>query len=150
MIETPVVKGSRRSSPIIHWNSLLTCCKAKFTFFLSGFSFHEYARFIGQQVKGKAISWYPFYHFHPLHGAYLCAKLEAGLEPRTFGTRCLEFALSTLWPVAAVVRRMFKTPVPLGNISRVLLNLIKRLIFVILKDFSSLPVLRQLTVIFFL
>ena len=59
--------------------------------------------------------------------------MAAGLKRRTFGTRCLEFARSTLELVAAVVRRMFKTRVPLGNTSRVLLNLIKRLIFVIFK-----------------
>ena len=34
-----VMKESRRSSPIIHRKSVLTCCKAEFIFFLSGFSF---------------------------------------------------------------------------------------------------------------
>ena len=50
-----VVKESWRSSPIMHQKSVLTCCKAEFTFFPSGFSFHEYPRFMGQQVKGKDI-----------------------------------------------------------------------------------------------
>ena len=67
MIGTSVMKNSRRSFPIIHRNSVLTCCKAEFTFSLSGFSFHEYSRFMGQQENGMAISLYPFYHFHPLH-----------------------------------------------------------------------------------
>ena len=36
-------------------------------FFSIWLFFHEYSRFTGQQVKGEAISLYPFYHFHPLH-----------------------------------------------------------------------------------
>ena len=43
--------------------------------------------------------------------------------------RSLEFTLSILAVVADVVTRMLKTQVTLGNISRVLLNLIKRFIF---------------------
>ena len=70
--------------------------------------------------------------------------LAAGIERRTFGTCSLEFTLSTLALVAAVVRRMLKTRVTLGNISRVLLNLTKRLIFAIYKDSSSFPMLKQL------
>ena len=65
-----------------------------------------------------------------------------------FGKRSLEFILSTLALVAAVVWRMLKTRVTLGNISRVLLNLTKRLIFAMFKDSSSLPMFTQLTVIF--
>ena len=49
-------------------------------------------------------------------------------------TRPLEFALSTLALVAVAVRRMLKTRVTLGNISRALLNLIKRSIFLMFKD----------------
>ena len=84
--------------------------------------------------------------------------LATGLEPGRFGfltqvgnhwaTRSLEFALSTLGLVAAVVRRMLKTLVTLGNISRVLLNLVKRLIFVTFKHSSHLPTFKQLTFIF--
>ena len=59
--------------------------------------------------------------------------MAAGIELKAFGTSSLEFTLSTLRLVAAVVRRMIKTRVPLRNISRVLLNLIKRLMFVIRK-----------------
>ena len=72
--------------------------------------------------------------------AHPCAKLAAELELGTFGfsmqvanyyaTRSLKFDLYTLALVAAVVRRMLKTQVTLGNISGVLLNLIKSLIFV--------------------
>ena len=65
-----------------------------------------------------------------------------------FGKRSLEFILSTLALVAAVVWRMLKTRVTLGNISRVLLNLTKRLIFVMFKDSSSLSMFMQLTFIF--
>ena len=53
--------------------------------------------------------------------------MAAGIEHGTFGIRSLEFSLSKLALVAAVVRRMLKTRVTLGNISRVLLNLFKRL-----------------------
>ena len=66
--------------------------------------------------------------------AHLSAYLAAGLELGTFGfvtqvanhyaTHPLKFTFSTLALVAAAVRRMLKTWVTLGNISRVL-NLIK-------------------------
>ena len=71
MIGTSVMKESRCTSPIIHRKSVLTCCKAEFAFLFCFFSiwlfFHKYSRLTGQQVKEKAVSWYPFYHFHPLH-----------------------------------------------------------------------------------
>ena len=38
-----------------------------FFFFCIWLLFQEYSRFTGQQVKGEAISLYPFYHFHPIH-----------------------------------------------------------------------------------
>ena len=63
-------------------------------------------------------------------------------------THSLEFTLSTLELVAAVVRKMLKTRVTLGNISRVLLNLTKRLIFAMFKDSSFNPMFTQLTFIF--
>ena len=56
--------------------------------------------------------------------------MAAGIEHGTFGTRSLELTLSTLALVAAALREMLKTQVTLGNISCVLLNLTKRLIFV--------------------
>ena len=49
--------------------------------------------------------------------------MAASIENGTFGTRSLEFTLSTLALVAAVARRLLKTWIR-GNISRVLLNLI--------------------------
>ena len=151
MIGTSVMKESRRSSSIIHRKTVLTCCKAEFTFFLSGFSFHEYSRFMGQQVKGKAISWYPFSHFYPLYRRLDISRFIAAVSspPRIAGrirTENLRYPLFAL--VAAVLWRMLKTPVPLTNISRVLLNLIQRLIFVIFKDYSSLPMLTKLEFIF--
>ena len=48
----------------------------------------------------------------------------------------LKFALSTVARVATVFMRMLKTRATLENISLVLLNLIKKLIFVIFKDAS--------------
>ena len=49
----------------IHQESVLTCCN---TFFFSTWLFfREYLRFTRQQVKGKAISLYPFYHFQLLY-----------------------------------------------------------------------------------
>ena len=88
-----------------------------------------------------------------LKRAHLRAEIAAGVKPGTFGflmqvgnhyaTRSLKLALYTIALVAAVVRRMLKSRVALGNISRVLLNLIKSLIFVMFKDlnFVSLPYL---------
>ena len=70
------------------------------------------------------------------------------MKHETFGTRSIEFILSTLALVAAVVRKMLKTLVTLGNIFRVLLNLTKRLIFVTFKDSSPLSIFTQLTFIF--
>ena len=74
--------------------------------------------------------------------------MAVGMEQETCGTRSLEFTLSTLALVAAVVRKMLKTRVILGNISRVLLNLTKKLVFVMLKDSYSLSVLTRLAIIF--
>ena len=60
----------------------------------------------------------------------------------------LEFRLSTFAMVAAVVRRMLKTRKTLRNIPPVLLNRIKKLIFVMFKDYYFLPMFTQLTFIF--
>ena len=51
-------------------------------------------------------------------------------------TCSLEFAISTCSMVAGVVRRMLEIRVTLRNITCVLLNLIKKLLFVMLKDSS--------------
>ena len=80
----------------------------------------------------------------------------ARFEPGTFGfltkiakhlvlsyMRSLEISLSPLALVADVVWRMLKTRVTRGNISRVLLNLIKRLMFVMFKDSYPLLMFRQ-------
>ena len=47
--------------------------------------------------------------------------------------RPLKFALSTLALIADVIRSMLKTRLTLGNICLVLLNLVKRFIFVMFK-----------------
>ena len=52
------------------------------------------------------------------------------MKHETFGTRSLEFILSTLALVAAVFRKMLKTWVTLGNISLVLSNLTKIYIYI--------------------
>ena len=66
-----VIKDSRRSSSTYTKSLFLHVVKHNlrflFLFFSIWFFFHKYSRFTGQQVKGEAISLYPFYHFHPLH-----------------------------------------------------------------------------------
>ena len=111
-------------------------------------------------MKGEAIKLYLFYHFHPLHSQLdiswvIAAERSplgiAGSRNRTYNLwyMLLEFTLSTLVLVAAVVRRMLITRVTLGNTSRVLLNLTKKKkIFAMFKDSSSLSMLTQLTAIF--
>ena len=63
-----------------------------------------------------------------------------------YATCSFKFALSSLALIAAVVKSMLKTRVTLGNISLVLLNLIKRFIFVMFKFLA--PMSTQLTFIF--
>ena len=61
--------------------------------------------------------------------------------------RSLQLNPFTLAMEAAGVRRMLKTWVALRNIFRVLLNLIKRLIFAMFKDSYLLPMFKQLSFI---
>ena len=79
---------------------------------------------------------------------YFCAELVAWIEHGTFGTRSLELTLTALPLVAAVVRKVLKTRVLLGNISRVLLNIINVIIFVMFKYSSSLSIFTQLRFLF--
>ena len=112
--------------------------------------FYEYSRFTGQQAKWEAISLYPFYHFHPFHrhlgNSWVIAAESSHLriagsrnQTRNIWYTLFRFTLSALALVAAVIRRMLTTWVTLGNISLVLLNLFKRLIFAMFKDSSPLP-----------
>ena len=128
-------------------------------FFLSGFSFTNIHDSQDSRQRGRLSSCIlstTSTHFTViqrlagllLQRARLCIQLAAGIEHGTFGTRSLEFTLSTLALVAAVVSRMLKTQVTLRNISCALLNLTKRLIFAMPKDLSSFPMFAQLTVIF--
>ena len=162
IIGTSVMKDSRRSSSTYTESLFLHVVKHNLLFlffFLSGFSFTN----IHDSQDSRCRRRLPPYIFSTtstrftdtqtlagllLQRAHLCAQLAAGIEHGIFGTRSLEFTLSTLALVAAVVRRMLKTRVTLGNISRVLLNLTKRLIFAMFKDSSSLPMFTKLTVIF--
>ena len=103
-------------------------------------------------MKWEAISLYPFSQLHPLHRhldiSWVIAAESSPLRivhsRNRAGnrTRSLGFTLSRFALVAAVVTR-----VTLGNISRVLLNLIKILIFAMIEDSSSLPMFMQLTFI---
>ena len=102
--------------------------------------FYEYSRFTEQQVKVEAISLYPFYHFYPLHRhlniswVIAAESLPLGIAGSRNRTQNLWYTLSRIHSlsalplVAAVVRRMLKTRVTLGNISRVLLNLTRKLL----------------------
>ena len=86
-------------------------------------------RFTDTQILAKLL----------LQRTHRCVQLAAGLKSGTFGflsqvanhsaSRFLNFSLSTLALVADAVRDMLKTRVTLGNISLVLVNLIKRFIF---------------------
>ena len=142
IIGTSVMKDLRRSSSTYTESLLLHVVKHNLLFFSIWLFFHEYSRFTGQQVKRKAISLYLFYHFHLLHKhlgiSWVIAEARSPeIKHETFGTSSLEFTLSTLALVDAVVRKMFKTRVTLRSVSCVLLNLTKRLIFVMFKDSSS-------------
>ena len=69
IIGTSVMKDWRRSSSTYTESLFLHAVKHNlfvFCFFSIWLFFQEYSRFTRQQVKGKAISLYPFYHFQPL------------------------------------------------------------------------------------
>ena len=83
-----------------------------------------------------------------LQRAHLCSKLAAGIKHRTFGTCSLELSFSILARVTVVVGNLLKTLVTLGNISLFLSNLIKQLVFVMVKDSSFLSMFTKLTFIF--
>ena len=147
----------------IHRDSGLTFCKAWFAFFCF---FVFYLGFLSPifMIHRTADEWrgfslYPVYHFHPLHRQldinWVIATESSPLRIAGNWNRTWNFwyMLFRIHPfntcrVAAAVRRMLKNRVTLGNISRVLSNLTKKLIFAIIKDFSSLPMLTQLKLIF--
>ena len=149
------MKVLRHSSPIIIRKSVLTCCKAEFAsfFFLSGFSFtniHNSHDSRGSRrlflyilsttstrfTDTQALAGLLLQRAHSAYSWQPDSKRQGFLtQVANHEARCsLEFALSILSLVAAVVRKMLKTRVTLRNISFVLLNLIKRLLFVIFKD----------------
>ena len=83
MIGTSVMKDSRRFSSTYIEGLFLHVVKHNFLFFVLvffsiWFFFHEYSRFAGHQVNGKAIFWYPFYHFHPLYRHLDISRVIAG------------------------------------------------------------------------
>ena len=72
IIGTFVIKDSRRSSSTYTESLFLHVARHNLIFvlffcFSTWLFFHEYSRFTGQQVKGEAISLFPFHHLHPLH-----------------------------------------------------------------------------------
>ena len=129
------MKDSRRSSPIIHRKSVLICSKAEFVFFfyldfLSRiFMIHRTA---GEKEGYLQISFLP----HPPtsqtlrhQSDYCCRELTSAhrWQPdpnRDSCTSSLEFDLSKLALIAAVVRRMLETRIALEKISCVLLKTI--------------------------
>ena len=161
IIGTSVMNDSRRSSSTYTESGMLlhVVKHLPFLFFFSiCFLFHKYSRFTGQQLKGEAIPLYPFYHLHPLHRHLYISWIIAAessplhiagrIEHGTYVTRSLEFTFSTPALVAAVVRKMLKAQVKLGNIFRVLISLTKRLIFVMFKELYFLSLFTELTFIF--
>ena len=126
-----------------------------FSFFSIWLFSGEYSRLTRQQVKGETIALYPFYNSHPLRRhldiSWVIAAESSPL--RITGSRNRTWNLcDTLFRIHSfrtwTGRKMIKTWVTLGNISLVLLNLTKRLIFVIFKDSSSLSIFTKLTIIF--
>ena len=172
MIGTSVIKKLRRSSPIILQKSVLTSFRAEFAFSLFFFFFiwvffHRYSHSTWQQGNWETISLYPSYHFHSLHRhldtscvipAESLHNWQPDLNRETlfYQRKSLTFKLYALFRIhtfytcsmAAIERKMLKTRVTLGNISRVLLNLIKKLTFEMFKDSHTLQMFTQLTLIF--
>ena len=116
---------------VLHSNTprVCFCMLFCFCFFSVWLFFHEYSRFTGQQVKGEAISLYPFYHFHPLHRhldiSWVIAAESSplritGNRNRTRKLWYTLFRIHSSYAGTGVVGRMVKTLVTLGNISRVL------------------------------
>ena len=131
------MKDLRRCSSTIREESILTCCNAQFSFFLPAFSLTNIHNLQDSMRRGR-LSLYTLSTTPTritdtqtlagllLQRALISAQLAAGIKHSTFGTCYLEFTLSTLALVAAVVMRILKTCVTLGNISRVFLSLFKR------------------------
>ena len=124
------------------------CCKADAVkqnslLFISGFSFRNI--YYSQDSRGiwVTISLHPFCHFHSFYrhldiNRVIAAESSPLCKPGNLWFPN-EFHLYKLTLVAVVVGRMIKTRVTLRNISGVLLNLIKRLIFAMFKVYTFVP-----------
>ena len=132
IIGTSVIKDSRRSSSSYTDSLFLHVVKDNFLLF---FAFFFYLVFLSRvfmihRTAGEEGGYLSTYIlpttsaritvFQTLAGLllqrnHLCAQLAAGIEHRTFGTCTLEFTLSALALVAAVVR-MLITRVTLGYV----------------------------------
>ena len=146
--------------------SYMSLCRISFfffSFFFIRFFFSRISWFTGQQWKGEAISLTPLYHFQPFHrqldiSQVIAAESSplriAGSRPQTrnlcfpIGSRkALSYVSFKICPFYTVVRSMLKTWATLGNISLVLLNLIKRFLFPPVSTILP-PMFTQLTFIF--
>ena len=161
------MKDSRRSSStyteslflhLVKYNLLFLfqfCFFFYLGFFLRIFTIHRTADEVGDYLLISVLSLQPALQTlrHQLGYCRRELTFAHGWQPESNMeslVHVLQNSLfSTLALVSAVVRRMLKTWVTLGNISRVLLNLTKILIFAMFKDSSSsLPMFTHLTVIF--
>ena len=169
MIMTSVIKELRRSSLVTLQKCVLTCHKAELAsfFFLSGFFF---TNIMNQRAVEEGVDYF-FNSSLPLSPAietfrhspgYWCRELTSAhsWQPgsnqkplvsywKLLSTKLsypLKCAPSTLTMITDVVRSMLKTWATLRDIFLVLLNLIKRFIFVVFKLLP--PMFTQLTFIF--
>ena len=154
------MKDSRRSS-FTYTESLFlhvakhNCFLFQF-FFLSGF----FSRIFSIHRTVGEVGDYLLISFLPLPTAsqalrhqlgYCCRELTSvhSWQPETNMESLVHFRIHSFYTCTGSLRgECLKTQVTLGNISRLLLNLTKRLIFAMFKNSSSLPVFAQLTVIF--
>ena len=158
IIRTSIMKDLRSSSSTYLESLFLHVAKHNLLLFVCFFFYLAFLSqiFIIHRTAGEGRGYF-LISFLPLPPApqtlryqlgYCCreltsAQLAAAIEHGSFGTCSLEFTLSTLALVAIVVRRLLKTQATLGNISHVLLNLTKRLIFAMSESSSSLPIFTQ-------
>ena len=148
------MKGSRRSSSKCTECLFLHVLKHNLLFCFSVFSIWPFSTNIHDSQDSRWISFYPFYHFHPLYrhldiSWVIAAESSplhiAGSQNRTWNLWCTLFRIHSFYTCtgSAFVRRMLKTRVRLENISRVLPNLTKRLIFAMFKESFSFPISRS-------
>ena len=148
------MKGSRRSSSTCTECLFLHVLKHNLLFCFSFFSMWLFLTNIHDSQDSRWISLYLFYHFHPLYrhldirwviAAESSPLHIAGSWNRKWNLWCTLFRIHSFYTCtgSCFCRRMLKTCVRLENISRVLPNLTKRLIFAMFKESSSFPISRS-------